>query len=91
MTHPKVTLHAVARIDTYIHDAASWSDKLTVVQMFADQKEALTEVERLNALNGGKGSIYFMTIARIRISELENILNDLRLRTTKTRNGATQQ
>ncbi|MDP9350057.1 MAG: hypothetical protein M3P51_00705 [Chloroflexota bacterium] len=58
---------AIVRVDTF-HDMSETTDfwnviKVKVVVNTAERAQA--EVERLNALNGGKGSVYFWQVTRL--------------------------
>jgi hypothetical protein len=57
--------YAIVRYDLYLEEVAPIDRRITVKKVVADPDYADKEVERLNALNKGKGSYYFRTITRL--------------------------
>lgn len=63
---PKVPIWVVVRVDPPLdrYDAESLRNRITLVEAFPERREADDEVERLNELNAGKGSVYLSTATR---------------------------
>ncbi|MDP9351784.1 MAG: hypothetical protein M3P51_09640 [Chloroflexota bacterium] len=58
---------AIIRVDTF-HDlsvATDLRDAITVKAIVNSEERAQAEVERLNALNEDKGSVYFWQVTRL--------------------------
>src|SRR5712691_8199190 len=69
MAHGNVRRHhvfVVLRIDGFHATGISSEEAVTVTKVFWTLDEAEAEVQRLNQLNGPKGSLYFWRVGRLR-------------------------
>src|SRR5262245_59924357 len=55
----------IIRVDTFHRAETPWAEMVSVNRVMWDAEAADKEVERLNALNAGKGSSYFAQVARL--------------------------
>jgi hypothetical protein len=58
-------VYAIVRVDEFQGPEAAWENKVTVKKVVWSAEVARHEVERLNQLQGGKGSLYFWQATRL--------------------------
>lgn len=63
-TRLRAPVYAIVRVETDTDPDMAWENRVTIVRVVADAEFADAEVERLNALNGHKGCLYFKQLTR---------------------------
>jgi hypothetical protein len=61
----RVHVYAIIRVDTDAAPESPWEHRVTVTKVVPDPDRAAAEVERLNALNGGRNTYYFSHVTRM--------------------------
>lgn len=61
-------LFMVLRVDTHDPLPLDVNADIIATKAYWSEEAAIREVERLNALNGPKGSVYLVTMARLQTS-----------------------
>jgi hypothetical protein len=56
---------AIVRYDDFLGQRTEVSQKLAIKRVLWDHSEAVREVDRLNSLESGKGSVYFLLPTRV--------------------------
>jgi hypothetical protein len=62
----KGQLFAIVRVDLFHDTSVAWNTRISVTSIVADGEAAEFEVRRLNALNAGKGCLYFASATRMK-------------------------